>query len=63
MQAGSGELLHFKACGSWFGNRRKAAEFLRNETLRYLLAVVKRKIKVLDKLEAPLVVWVHGKRT
>jgi len=36
-RAGSAEFLHFKLSGSWFGNRRKAAEFLRNETLRYLL--------------------------
>lgn len=29
---GSEELVHFKLCSSWYRNRRKAAEFLRNET-------------------------------
>ncbi len=35
--AGSAEFVHFKLCGSGFANRRKAADFLRNETLRYPL--------------------------
>ncbi len=38
IKAGSAEFGHFKLCGSWYGNRRKAAEFLRSETLRYLPA-------------------------
>ncbi len=32
---GSPAFVHFKLCGSGFGNRRRAAEFLGSETLRY----------------------------
>jgi hypothetical protein len=27
--------MHFRLCGSWYGKRRGAAEFLGSETLRY----------------------------
>jgi hypothetical protein len=33
--AGSTESVHFRLCGSCSGDRRKTAEFLRSETLRY----------------------------
>ena len=38
LPARSAEFVYSKLCGSWFGNRRKAGEFLRNEILRYSLS-------------------------
>jgi hypothetical protein len=33
-EAGSADFVCFRLCGCWYGNRRKAAEFLGCEALR-----------------------------